>query len=100
MAKSPRVYNQSRGFWMKLSQAVRGVESCALAWVEFGSSVRSLTFAEAIEARKLQAARREPLPLAELHGLKYQPAIGHEAEARIERQRAKEANQFAQLVTA
>lgn len=80
---------------MRHKQAARAVENCACAWVEFGTTVRDLTLAEAIAARNHQASLREPLPFAELPGLLYRPALGSEAGARLERVVAMEANRFA-----
>lgn len=70
---SPRVLNLTNGYWYKRSRAERAVHECAVAWVEHGVSVRSLTLAEAIVARKQQIKASEPLPCAEIPGLKYEP---------------------------
>lgn len=46
-----------------------------MAWVEYGVSVRSLTLPESIAARNDQASRREPLPFAEIPGIKFVPPV-------------------------
>lgn len=88
MSHNRRVFHQ-RGFTLKFNQAVRGIENCALAWIEEGISVRDLTPAEAIQARNKQAEERELLPLAELPGIRYKPqpkdeqGFRHEAALQI-----------------
>jgi len=70
-----RVLNITRGYSIKHKAALKAVENCACAWVEFGVSVCDLTLAESIAARNEQAARREPLAFAELPGVVFeQPA--------------------------
>lgn len=96
MSNNTRVFNVSRRFFMKHSQAAKAVDLCACAWVEFGVSLRDLTLAEAIVARNRRAQLREPLPFAELPGLLYRPALGREGAARSERVIAIEANRFAE----
>jgi hypothetical protein len=66
-----RVFNVTRGYSMKYSQARRAVDNCACTWVEAGTSIRDLTLAESIAARNEQAQLREALPLTELPGLRY-----------------------------
>jgi hypothetical protein len=70
MTNNARITNLSRGFSLKHKQAERAVENCAAAWVEYGVSIRDLTFAEAVQARNTQASNREPLPVAEIPGIK------------------------------
>ena len=70
MASHSRVQNLTRGFRLKFNQAEKAVEACACVWVEYGVSVRDLTLAEAIAARNAQAKLREPMPFAEIPGLK------------------------------
>jgi hypothetical protein len=76
MHPDPRVLNVTRGFRLRLNQASKAVENCACAWVEPGVSIRDLTLAEAIQARVQQAQTREPLPYAEVHGLRFDPPYG------------------------
>jgi hypothetical protein len=68
-----RVFNVTRGYALKHKAALKAIENCACAWVEFGVSVRDLTIAEAIRARNEQAAKCEPLAFAELPGVMYEP---------------------------
>ena len=74
MASHFRVVNLSNGFRLKRSQAARAIENCSAKWVVPGVSIRSLTVAEAIQARNVQAKLREPLPYKEIHGLRYEPS--------------------------
>lgn len=67
-----RVLNVTRNFRLKRNQALKAVENCACAWVKYGVTIRDLTLAESISKRHEQASMREPLPLAELHGLIFQ----------------------------
>lgn len=95
MSGNSRVQHE-RGYSMKFSQAVKGVANCALVWVKYGASVRDLSVAEAIQARNEQAAMREPLPLAEIPGLKFElPA--NMASVGAERALAWEAGKFAAM---
>lgn len=68
-----RVFNITRGYALKHKAALRGIENCAWAWVEFGISVRDLTITEQIQARNEQAKNREPLAMAEIPGVIYEP---------------------------
>ncbi len=72
MPKDPRVLNISRGFRLRFNQACKAVDQCACTWVEHGVSVRDLTLSESIAARAVQAKNREPLPYAEVPGLRFQ----------------------------
>jgi hypothetical protein len=76
MPKTPAVFNETRGFYLRLNQARKAVENCACAWVEYGLSVRDLTLSESIAARAQQAKNREPMPYSEVFGLKFDPPIG------------------------
>jgi|ERR1700733_1042796 len=83
MTKNHRVLNITRGFSLKRGAVERAIENCSVTWVEYGVSIRDLTLAESIAARNDQARRREPLPFAELPGVKYEPCItGKEATGR------------------
>lgn len=75
MTKNFRVFNVTRGYSLKRSQALRAIAECAAEWVEENISIRNLTLAESIAARKEQARLREPLAVAELPGLKYEPCV-------------------------
>lgn len=71
MAQTPRVFNITRGFHLKRSQAERAIENCACVWIEYGVSVRDLTLAESIQVRNEQARVREPLAQAEIPGVTF-----------------------------
>lgn len=73
MTQNARVFNVTRGYALKHKAALRGIENCAWAWVEFGVSVRDLTITEQIQSRNEQARVREPLALSELPGVVYEP---------------------------
>jgi hypothetical protein len=97
LALNVRVFNTSRQYSMKHKQALRAVENCACAWVEFGVSVRDLTLAESIAVRNQQAHDIEPLALAELRNCVYRPAERNQAQARQGYQWVRAANQFAAM---
>lgn len=78
---------------MKLSQAEKGISNCAWNWVEYGKTVKDLTFKEAIEARNVQAQQREPMPSMEIPGLVFKPPTGKSISEEI--RLAFEANKFA-----
>jgi hypothetical protein len=54
-----------------MSQARKAVDNCACAWVVYGISLRNLNLAESIAARAVQAKNRQPLPYAEVPGLRF-----------------------------
>lgn len=95
MPKDPRVLNITRSFRLRFNQARKAVENCACAWVEYGVTVRDLTLSESITARVQQAKDREPLPYAEVHGLRFDPPIGMDGAHRQSRLLAYEASLFA-----
>ncbi len=74
MASHTRILNETRRFWLKMSQVERGIGSGAYAWVKKGETVRDMTLAEQIQFRKEQAKVREPLAYAEVPGLTYEPS--------------------------
>jgi hypothetical protein len=73
MSKPHRVLNLTKGIRLKYPQALRAIENCAATWVVEGEAIRDLTLAESIAKRNEQARNREPLPLAEIYGLTYDP---------------------------
>jgi hypothetical protein len=75
MASHARILNITNDFRFKRTHAERAIDACSAVWVEYGVSIRNLTLAESIAARNDQARRREPLPFAEIHGLKYEPCV-------------------------
>lgn len=100
MALSGRVFNQTRGCYMKRNQALKAVDNCAVAWVEFGISVRVLTYAESREALNHQAQTRERLAFAEQPGCVYRPTESNIAQYRRGLILVREANQFAAMCAA
>lgn len=99
MPKAPAVLNTTRGFYLRLNQARKAVENCACAWVEHGVTVRDLTLAESISARAVQEKYREPLPYAEIHGLRFDPQERSTGAHRESRLLAYEASLFAETAT-
>lgn len=71
------------------------MENCAAIWLEEGVSIRSMTIAESIKARNEQARMREPLPYAEIHGLRFDPPVSGVVATRGEGRLMWEAHQFA-----
>jgi len=90
-----RIVNLTRGIWLKSGQAERAVEVCAAVWVEYGVSIRDATLAEAIAARNERARANEPLALAEIYGVVFEPPELATAAFRAEMELAREAGRFA-----
>jgi hypothetical protein len=98
---STRIVNLSNGHRYKFNQAKRLVEQqCALAWVQYGVSVRELTVEEMVKARSEQIRLQEPLPYAEVHGLRYDPSASGIEASRRERGLIWEAHDFLRSVAA
>ena len=95
MTKNFRVFNVTRGYSMKRGAAEKAIRECAATWVEEGVSIRNLTLAESIKARNEQARLREPLPYAEIHGLRFDPPASGVSATRGEGKLLWEAHQFA-----
>lgn len=96
MASRRRVENLSRpGYFMNLGAAIRAVDACSVKWVVEGESIRNLTYTEARAARIGQAKLREPLPYAEIHGLKFDPPVSGISATRREGVLVWEAHRFA-----
>ena len=101
MACNHRILNVTNSFRMKRTRAEREIEECSVAWVEVGVSVRNLTYAEAIVARREQvkvsvklALLREPLPSAEIPDVLYEPSFYGTLATRSESRLIREANYF------
>jgi hypothetical protein len=75
MASHTRVLNLTTGLRIKRSQAIGRVAHGISEWVEMDFTVRDLTLAESIAARREQAKRQQPLELSEVHGLTYEPPV-------------------------
>ena len=95
MANTLRILNITRGYTLRYKQAVRAVENCAAAWVEYGVSIHDLTLAEAITARNEQATLREPLAQVELPNLRYKPASTDKLSISERIQLSRAADKFA-----
>lgn len=94
MSGNSRVLNLTRGYTVKYKHALRGIEQCAVAWVEEGVSVRDLTLAESITKRNEQAKLREPLCYAELPGVVFRPPMGAEKANALSSTLVWEAHRF------
>lgn len=110
MASNTRVINLTSGCRIKRSQARNRVEQCLSVWIDDGFTIRDLSLAERVTARKEQAKLEEGLfyyvqgkdgkliakpYLAELHGLKYEPSMQNQASTRLSYAILKQANAFA-----
>jgi hypothetical protein len=95
MIPNRRIWHETYQCWWKRSRAERAVLNCAATWTQDGVSLRSLTVAEAIAARNEQARRREPLPFAEIHGLRFDPPASGISATRREGKLQWEAHNFA-----
>ena len=94
MTKNRRVFNITRGYSLKRGAAERAIHECSAVWVEEGVSIRSLTLAESIAARNEQARRAEPLPFAEIPGLRFEPTLSGTPATRRERLLTWQAHEF------
>lgn len=95
MTNNHLVLNVTRNYWIKRKHALKGVEQdCTLAWVVDRETVRDLTLSEQLQARSIQAKLREPLPYAEIHGLKFDPPASGVAATRRESKLMWEAHDF------
>lgn len=94
MTKNKRIFNISRGYSLKRGAAERAISECSAAWVEEGVSIRNLTLAESIAARNEQARVAEPLPFAEIPGLRFEPTSSGAAATRRERLLTWQAHEF------
>jgi hypothetical protein len=90
-----RVLNVTTGCWIRLTRAERAIREAAAAWVEDGKTIRNLSLAESITARREQQMRQEQLhqPLdLELRGLKWEPPITGIVAHRVGRQLSLDAH--------
>ena len=119
MCNNSRIYNVSRGFTLKHKQALRAIQNCAAEWVVFGESIRDLTLAESIAARKARALEHkcgcekkvrcgnpgepcktcgftipEPLASVEIPGVIYEPSRSGMAATREGYALVRQANQM------
>lgn len=95
MASHARVFNVTRGYHIKYKHALRGIDNCAVDWVEEGVSVRDLTLAESIAKRSAQVKLiEEPLSFAELPGVIFRPPTNAIASHQASQELAEVARQF------
>jgi len=97
MSNNKRIMNLTRGYSMKFKQALHAIEQCAASWVEYGVSIRDLSLQESIEARNKQSKEREPLPLSEIPGIKFDPPANALNSNRQSSLLAYEAGKFAAM---
>jgi hypothetical protein len=90
-----RIWHETYQCGWKPERAERAIYNCSAKWLEEGVSIRSLTLAESIAARNVQAQLREPLAYAEIHGLRYDPPASGVSATRREGRLLWEAHQFA-----
>lgn len=95
VSRNIRVRHATSGFAMKYGDVEKGIAACALAWVVKGISFRNLTEGEAIAARNARAGKMEPLALAEIYGVVFEPPERATAAFRAEMEMAWEARRFA-----
>lgn len=94
MSSHARVLNVTNGCRIKRSQALGRIEHCISTWVEEGFTIRDLSLAERVQARTKQTNDREPLALAEIPGLIFQPSLSGQASARRGYALIREAHAF------
>ena len=68
-----RIVNLTNGCRFKRGYVERALDACAVEWVEMGVSIRNLTPQESIIARNTRARLLEPMPYAELPGIRFDP---------------------------
>jgi hypothetical protein len=94
------VLHVQRGFRMSKSYAEQVMrDHCTITWIDRDQlTIRDTTDEERIALRAEQAQKaslREPMPYAEIHGLKFEPPASGASHTRVERKLVWEAHQFA-----
>jgi hypothetical protein len=79
---------------LKYKDAVKGIKNCVFTWVDEGKSVRCLTVAEQVKARKKQEETLEPLPYYEIPGVFYKPSSANEKSFFASHRKVWEAHAF------
>ena len=69
-----RVLNLTTKCYLKIRQAEGRIEHCVSEWVVQGKSIRDLTLAQMVQKRSVIAKSQEPMPFAEIPGLRYEPS--------------------------
>lgn len=100
MGSHAKIVNLSNGHRIKHSRAIRLIDQCAAVWAVPHVSIRNLTVSEMVKARSEQAKLQEPLPYAEVHGLRYDPSMNGVEASRRERGLIWEAHDFLRSVAA
>lgn len=79
---------------MRLVDVEAGVDNCALAWVVYGESFRTLTEEEATAARNERARKMARLAAAEIPGVVFRPPEMATEQFRRELELAAEARTY------
>jgi hypothetical protein len=96
-----RIQNVTNGYWYRPSQLARAFDECAVCWTdESKSAVRSLSIAEAVQARIEQKKTAQLLPYHELPGVVYRPAKRNEKQHFASMEQVWEAHEFAREIAA
>ena len=100
MASHKSVVHVQRGFRMSKSYAEQVMrDHCTITWLNRDElTIRDTTDEERLALRAEQAKKdslSEPLPLAEIHGIKFEPPISGVLAARRSNKLMWEAHQFA-----
>lgn len=91
---NPRIVNLTNGCRFKRGYVERALDACAVEWVEIGVSIRNLTPQESIIARNTRARLLEPMPYAELPGVRFDPPASGIGATKIEGRLLWEAANF------
>lgn len=75
MPSHVRIINLTNGFRYKRGQVERAIENCSAEWVEQGVSIRNLNPIESTAARNARAKILEPMPYAEIPGVRFDPPV-------------------------
>lgn len=94
MIPKRRIWHETYKSWWPRRRVEKAMDNCAAMWVEEGVSIRNLTLAESISARRIQEKLREPLPYAEIHGLRFDPPATGVSATRRESRLMWEAHDF------
>lgn len=95
MASHARVHDPATGCKLKLSKAKRLYEQGVIDWIVEHVTYRKLSLQEIVIRRAEIAKREEPLAVAEIPGLVYQPSPSGLSLSRRGYALIKQANEFA-----
>lgn len=103
MSRQALITNISTGIRVGIQVAESSIAACSAVWVEFKSTIRNVTEAEAIVLRNAQAAKRRiptrALAYSEVFGVVYEPALSAAATHPMELGLALQADHFAMVAT-